>query len=129
MCGGEGRQCAEAGASPGAAGCAAATKRSAFVLTREPEARLTAEQLASLTGTYASAERGLEAKVEVLEGALRCTLAGQGAVLLVPSSPTRFRVEGLPPGYNVVFQLEGGRATGMALENPGAPPQTLVRKP
>jgi pimeloyl-ACP methyl ester carboxylesterase len=111
------------------AGCAAATKRSPFVLAREPEVRLTAEQLALLAGTYVSAELGLEVKVEALEGALRATLGDQGPTLLVPASATRFRLEGLPPGYAVVFELVDGKPTAALLEQPGAPSQRLARKP
>jgi hypothetical protein len=54
---------------------------------------------------------------------------GEGSMmLLAPTSPTRFRIEGSAPGNTVTFQLSQGRATAVVLETPGVPSLTLTRE-
>ncbi len=120
----------EAGSVQGldTAGCTAATRRPEFVLAREPEVQLSAAQLARLTGTYLHRETGRDVKIEVLGSILRGTF-GDEALVLVPLSPNRFRVEGLPPGYALVFQPAEGQPATLTLEQPGGPAVTHERQP
>ncbi|MES1211679.1 MAG: hypothetical protein ABUL63_05040, partial [Acidobacteriota bacterium] len=47
--------------------------------------------------------------------------------LLIPTSPTHFRVEGLPPGHEMDFQLVDGRGTVLTHRQPGRPELMLTR--
>jgi hypothetical protein len=62
---------------------------------------------------------------------LRALLGGK-AFLLVPVSATRFRPEGLPDGYAVVFEKTdgpaGGSATSAILVQPGQPEIRMARQ-
>jgi pimeloyl-ACP methyl ester carboxylesterase len=107
--------------------CLERTRRPAFVLKREPEVEVPAGRLARLAGTYKDPESGMEIRIEPVGRHLRATIAGEGPKLLVASSPTRFRMEGMVPGYTLVFQLSGGRATTLVLEMLGSPSVTLAR--
>jgi len=108
--------------------CVARTRRMAFVLKRDREVELTAGQMARLAGTYKDRESGMEIRIETLGRRLRAMTAGQeNPKLLVASSPTRFRLEGMAPGYIYTFQLSGDRATALLLESPGLPSLTLAR--
>ena len=46
---------------------------------------------------------------------------------LSQTSPTRFRVEGLP-GYFASFELKDGRAVACTTVEPGRPSRTLLRE-
>ncbi|HEX7185990.1 MAG TPA: alpha/beta hydrolase [Thermoanaerobaculia bacterium] len=110
--------------------CLARTKRPAFVLKRDPDVELPADQLARLAGTYKDRESGYEIRIEAVGKLLRAVVAGEGSnMLLVPISPTRFRIEGMTPGDAVTFQLSEGRPTAVVLETPGLPSLTLTREP
>jgi pimeloyl-ACP methyl ester carboxylesterase len=109
--------------------CLERTRRPAFVLKREPEVAVPAGRLARLVGTYKDRESGMELRIEPVGRRLRATIAGESPKLLVASSPTRFRMEGMIPGYTLVFQLSGGRAAALTLEMPGAPNVKLARVP
>lgn len=109
--------------------CMAGLKRPEFALSVEPEIALKAADLEPLTGTYKDLEIGFAVKVELAGDRLRAIPDGQPPVLLAPTSPTRFRLEGMPPGLAVVFQrAEGGKATAILFERPGAEARTLVRQ-
>lgn len=108
--------------------CVARMKRPEFVLEREADIELKTEDLARLAGTYKDAESGFVLKTELLGGKLRATLGNESPLVLIPTSPTRFRVEGLPAGYAMVFHLEGGKAAAVVMEQPGGPPITLKRE-
>jgi pimeloyl-ACP methyl ester carboxylesterase len=108
--------------------CTAAARRPEFVLAREPEVQLSAEQLARLTGTYLHRESGRDVRIEVLGSVLRGSF-GDESLVLVPTSPSRFRVEGLPPGYALVFQPAEGRPATLTLEQPGGPAMVHERQP
>jgi hypothetical protein len=109
--------------------CVARTRRMAFVLKRDPEVELTAGQLARLAGTYKDRESGMEIRIETLGRRLRAVMVGQESPkLLVASSPTRFRMEGMAPGYAYTFRLSRGRATALLLESIGLPSLTLTRE-
>jgi pimeloyl-ACP methyl ester carboxylesterase len=107
--------------------CMARTKRPDFVLRRDPDVEVPADQLARLAGTYTEPESGMEVRVETLGRGLRAMYVGDGGpMVLVATSPTRFRVEGLRD--TVTFQIRQGRATSLVLGQPGEPDLTLTRK-
>ncbi len=107
--------------------CLARAKRLEFALKRDPDVEVPATQLARLTGTYKDRESGYEIRVETLGNRLRAVEVGEESTLvLVPTSPTRFRIEGMTD--TVIFQLSEGRATAIVMEQPGAPSLTLTRE-
>jgi pimeloyl-ACP methyl ester carboxylesterase len=109
--------------------CLAGMKRPEFALKLEPEIALKTADLEPLTGTYKDPEIGFVVKIELAGDRLRATPGSEPPVFLVPLSPTRFRLEGMPPGMALVFQrAEGGKATAIVLEQPGAEARTLVRE-
>jgi hypothetical protein len=95
--------------------CLNRLKRPAFALRRDPEVTLPADQLARLSGTYKDRERGVEVRVETRGNLLRVLQAEQSSLTLRAVSPTRFRIEGMPPGFYVNFQVTEGRVTSCTL--------------
>ena len=109
--------------------CMARTKRPQFALKRDPDVELPADQLARLAGTYKDRESGFEVRIETVGNRLRALAVGEGStMILAPTSPIRFRIEGAAPGNTVTFQLSEGRPTAVVLEAPGAPSLTLTRE-
>jgi len=106
--------------------CAARTKRPEFVLKRDPDVELPADQLARLAGTYKNRESGYEIKVETVGNRLRVLEGEYPPMILVATSPTRFRIEGMPPGRDYVFQITEGRVTSVT--TPWAPEVKLQRE-
>jgi pimeloyl-ACP methyl ester carboxylesterase len=107
--------------------CIKRTKRPEFVLKRDPDVELPAAQLARLTGTYKDQESGYEIRIETLGNRLRAVdLAEKSIMVLVATSPTRFRIESMTD--TVTFQLSEGRATSLVMELPGAPSLTMMRE-
>jgi pimeloyl-ACP methyl ester carboxylesterase len=107
--------------------CMARVKRPEFVLRRDPDVEVPADQLTRLAGTYQEPESGMEIRVETLGRGLRAMYVGDGGpMVLVATSPTRFRVEGLRDA--MTFRISGGRATTLVLEQPGEPDLTLTRR-
>jgi len=119
----------EAGTTQGLdTSCVSGIRRPDFALSfGDPEVTLGAADLARLAGTYHEAASGLTAQVDVVGNRVRLTLDGD-AVLLIATSPTRFRVEGMEPGHRVVFQESEGRITGLTLFEPGSPDLVMTRK-
>lgn len=107
--------------------CLARIKRPEFVLKQDPDVEVPADQLARLAGTYRDRESGFEIRFEVSGDRLRATVGDPPFMVLVPTSPTRFRVEGLP-GYFASFELKDGRATTCTTVEPGRPSRTLLRE-
>ena len=105
--------------------CVARTKRPEFVLKHEPDVELPADQLARLAGTYRDPESGFEVRIETVGRNLRVFEGEYPPMVLMATSPTRFRMEGMPSGFSYEFQLKDGRAT--ACTSPWAPEQTLQR--
>jgi hypothetical protein len=98
--------------------------------TRVPETkrvRLQKADLARLAGSYEAAEAGAKATVSVVAERLEVLLFGREFVL-VPLSPTRFRLLGGPLGYGAVFEIADGRATAFSIEQGSAPPLRFTRK-
>jgi pimeloyl-ACP methyl ester carboxylesterase len=110
------------------AACLAKIGRPEFVLTRAEDVQLAEAELDRLTGTFSSRELGFAVTIERVGGRLRATVASQPPILLVPLSPTRFRLEGLPGGFLFEFQLADGRAESASFQQPGQPAQTLTRE-
>lgn len=108
--------------------CVARMQRPDFVLRRDEDIELKPAELAPLAGSYKDDESGLAMSIELIGDRLRATLGGEAPVVLVPVGPTRFRVEGMPAGFAVSFQLEGGKAVALNMEGPGGPPHTLKRQ-
>lgn len=108
--------------------CVAKVERPAFALklNDEPEVEVSQADLEPLVGSYAS-ENGLAVQIDLREGRLHLEI-GPEAYLLVPTSATRFRPEGLPAGYAVRFERGGGGpATAVILAKPNEPEQRLAR--
>lgn len=106
--------------------CLERMKRPEFALKRDPDVELPADQLARLAGIYKDKESGYEMRIERLGPHLWSVAEGQRPVVLVATSPTRFRIEGLP-GYFFDFQVMEGRATACTVVEPGMPSYTLTR--
>ncbi len=107
--------------------CVAGMRRPRFAFHRDQEPKVPAEELARLEGIYKDEESGAMVRVELQGSHLRAVLAEQSPLLLVPTSPTHFRIGGMPPGYALLFHLSGGRGDLLTLETPGQPSQTLKR--
>ncbi|HYU31155.1 MAG TPA: alpha/beta hydrolase [Thermoanaerobaculia bacterium] len=119
----------EAGTTQGLdTSCVARMRRPDFALSSgDPEVTLSSADLARLPGTYQEPASGLTAQVDLAGNRVRVTLDGE-AVLLIATSPTRFRIEGMEPGHRVVFQESEGRITGLTLFEPGQPDLVMTRK-
>lgn len=106
--------------------CLTRTKRPEFALRWDPEIELPADQLARLAGTYKDRVSGSEIRVEAAGRRLKVFEGEYPPTVLVPISPTRFRLEGMPPGYAAEFQVTDGRATACTM--PWAPAQPYTRE-
>jgi pimeloyl-ACP methyl ester carboxylesterase len=129
----------EAGAAEGLdTSCIAGMRRPEFALRSvltsvDPETAVTQADLERFPGSYANQEMGLTFKVDLRESQLHVSVT-QGPpfppFLLIPSSSTRFRVEGegLAPGLVVAFQVTEGKATALIVAQPGVPEVVLQRQ-
>lgn len=106
--------------------CLGRMKRPEFALKWEPEVELPADQLARLAGTYKERESGREVRIETAGRRLQVLEGEYPPMVLVAISPTRFRMEGMPPSHAVAFQITEGRATAVTL--PWEPSETWERK-
>ncbi|HEU0015494.1 MAG TPA: alpha/beta hydrolase, partial [Longimicrobium sp.] len=109
-----------------ASSCVQGVRPPPFVTgVREP---ITLERAAveKFAGTYAATQPPLEVRVEALDRVLRVTIGGDFTAISSPLSATEFNVEGLPPGYFIVFSADGQTVT---LHEPGGKPLVLTRKP
>ncbi len=98
--------------------------------TRLPETkpvRLPDADLARLAGTYVAEAVGAKAVVSAEGGRLKVLLFGKEFVL-VPLSPTRFRLLGGPLGYGAAFEANEGGAKALDIEQGSAPPMRFTRK-
>lgn len=99
-----------------------------FVSAGEPEVKVARAELEKLVGSYKDAKSGLSAKVDLLGDRLRVTFPDSSKpFLLVPTSTTRFRLEGLV-GDGLEFVVAGGRATGVRQTGPGRPDLVIKRE-
>jgi pimeloyl-ACP methyl ester carboxylesterase len=109
--------------------CVAQVTRPPFPTSAgEPEVQLSRNEIEPLVGTYAFSAGPLV--IDLAAGRLRATFPGEPPFLLLPISPTRFRPQGLPAGYALVFEKgESGLATALILIKPGAPEMRMPRQP
>jgi pimeloyl-ACP methyl ester carboxylesterase len=105
--------------------CLARTKRPEFALRWDPEVELPADQLARLAGTYKGQTSGLEIRIEAAGQRLKMLEGDYPPTILMATSPTRFRVEGMGNGTFIDFQITDGRATGLTV--PWSPGEAWVR--
>ena len=127
----------EAGTAEGLdTSCIARMRRPEFMLSSAsadgPEVPVAQADLERLQGSYTNRDMGLTIKVDLLEGRLHLAFT-EGPpfppALLIPASPTRFRVEGegLAPGLAAVFHVTEGKATALSVFQPGMPEVVLER--
>jgi pimeloyl-ACP methyl ester carboxylesterase len=95
--------------------CVTRTKRPAFVLKWDPDVELPADQLARLAGTYKEQESGREVEIVTAGSRLQLLDGEAPPTVLVATSPTRFRIEGMPPSTSVVFQVTEGQAITLTI--------------
>ncbi len=101
--------------------CVARMRRPDFALSfGDPEVTVALADLERLPGSYAR-DPGPTALVDLLGSRVRFGFKGGPRYLLIPTSPAHFRVEGLPPGHKVSFQVTEGKATALTLSQPGRP--------
>ena len=75
-------------------------------------------------------ETALTSRVKPVLKSCGASFPGEAPFLLLPTSPTRFRPQGLPAGYAMVFEKgEGGSATALTLSKPGVPDTRMTRQP
>jgi pimeloyl-ACP methyl ester carboxylesterase len=119
----------EAGTAEGLdTACVAGMRRPDFVLSfGDPEVTLARADLERLAGTYANAETGVTAKVDIVANRLRLTF-NDGTALLIATSPIRFRIGGFSPNNAVTFQVSGDRISSLTLSEPGSPDLVLQRQ-
>jgi len=119
----------ETGAAEGLdTSCLSRMRRPDFPLSfGDPEVALAQADLERLQGTYAR-QPGPTATVELLGNRLRFGFGRGPRFLLIPTSPTHFRVEGLPPGHEMDFQLKDGQVIGLVHRQPGRPELVLTRQ-
>jgi hypothetical protein len=108
--------------------CIAKMRRPDFVLSfGDPEVKVARIDLDRLPGSYVGKDSRPTARVDIVGGRLRFGIGKGPRYLLIPTSPTHFRVEGLPPGHKVAFQVAEKQATGLILSQPGRPDLVLKR--
>jgi hypothetical protein len=76
------------------------------------------EELERLAGTYTADDGSFTVEVKVEGTRLRGFFPGESPTLLVPVSPTRFRVPGAL-GMAAIFDLEAGRVVALSIEQGG----------
>lgn len=97
-----------------------------------PEVTVARADLEGLQGSYTQEEMGLAIKINLREDRLRLTVL-QGPpfppALLSPTSPTRFRWEGVgvAPGLALVFEKTDGKADALTIVQPGKPRVVMKR--
>ncbi len=113
----------DAGAAEGLdTSCVARMQRPDFVLSfGDPEVKVARIDLERLVGTYTGKDGRPTATVDMVAGRVRFGIGKGPRYLLIPTSPTHFRVEGLPPGHRVAFEVMESRATSLVLSQPGRP--------
>jgi pimeloyl-ACP methyl ester carboxylesterase len=94
----------------------------------DPEVTVPRADLERLQGSYMNAERGVTVRVDFVGDRVRFGIVDRPRYLLIPTSPTRFRVEGLPYGHRVAFQVGEGGVTAVVLSQPGRPDLVMTRQ-
>jgi len=89
--------------------------------------KLAADELDRFAGDY-SGSAGMELTVRREGDVLQVLFGPDQARALTPVSPTRFKIEGAPPGFFIEFQVEAGKVTGMVIEQGPNERDVLKRK-
>ncbi len=109
-------------------GCLASIDRPGFLLSTDtPDAiELTADELARFVGTYKAQEGALQATISMDDDRLRMQAFGDDLVL-VPTDPLTFLLEGAPPGTYLRFAAANGAIERFEIFQGGNPMLTLLR--
>jgi pimeloyl-ACP methyl ester carboxylesterase len=109
--------------------CISRIRRQDFFLNEgEPEVKVARADLEKLVGTYKDTKSGLGVRIDLLGDRLRVTFPDtKEPFLLIPTSPTRFRVEAVV-GEGLEFVMANGRATGVRQTGPGRPDLVIPRE-
>lgn len=86
-------------------------------------------EMKKFTGVFALSAPPIEVTIELVGGKLKATVPGQPVYTLVPIGPTRFQIEGAPAGFVVQYEMVGGHAKSITIEQGAGPSLTLPRKP
>jgi hypothetical protein len=70
----------------------------------------------------------VEVSIEIVGGKLKAVLPGQLSFVLMPVAPTRFQIEGGPPGFFLSAEVDGNAVKSLKLEQGAAPALTLLPK-
>ena len=110
--------------------CVAKIEPAPFALRddRAPEIQLSTADLDRFAGAYVGPD-GHELVIRRQDTNLQIVLGKDEAFRLTAIGPSRFRIEGAPPGFFVEFRREGDAVAGMDLEQGPNERHTLKRKP
>jgi CubicO group peptidase (beta-lactamase class C family) len=90
---------------------------------------LSEAELSKFVGKFESTTPPIEVTVQLVGGQLKLVISGQPPYAMIPIAPTRFRLEGLPEGYYVQFQMaDDGSVNNMTIEEGAAGSFTLAPK-
>jgi pimeloyl-ACP methyl ester carboxylesterase len=109
--------------------CLAGIRRTGFAVKPLPVrmVSLTPEELQKAAGRYEHQQVPFDLTVEVSGTKLLVASPDGFKMLLVPVSPTRFRVVGIPGSF-VDFTEEGEEVTGMSLSMGGGAPEKFIKQ-
>jgi pimeloyl-ACP methyl ester carboxylesterase len=93
-----------------------------------PGITMSEADLKKFAGKYAAEAPPVEVSIEVSGGKLKTILPMQLSFPLIPLTPTRFQLEGAPPGFFLSFEVDGDAVKSMKLEQGAAPALTLLPK-
>ena len=87
------------------------------------------DELRVFTGLYGGPGIPVDTEIIISDGGLLLTVPGQERMRLQPIAFDRFTVMGeeLPPGAQIVFDIEAGQATALTVVVPGQPSITIGR--
>jgi pimeloyl-ACP methyl ester carboxylesterase len=109
--------------------CVSALQPVPFALKDERAAAvtLTPAELDRFAGTYVG-DGGAQIVVRRTDNGLQAVIREGLTPALTPVGPTRFRIEGAPDGFYAEFTVEGGRVTGMVMEEGPGQKDHFMRK-
>jgi hypothetical protein len=95
----------------------------------QPEPITGAEDVSRFAGLFVSANPPAKVRIHLDSGKLVATMLNepsQPSYTLVPVSPTRFRLEGAPPGFFANFELNRQKVTGLTIQRGPIPAVHLM---
>jgi CubicO group peptidase (beta-lactamase class C family) len=90
---------------------------------------LSEDEMKKLTGKFEMQTPPIEISVELIGGKLKATVPGQPIYTLVPLSPVRFKIAGVPDGFFIEYQVAEGRVKSLTIEQPPGLKMTFMPKP